>query len=351
MRRLGNPTQSIEIAKHTRALYPRDVDLMTELGASYVATNQSQNAIKILDSALRFQPQNARLWSLKGAALDQLEMFDKARQHYTKALGLAPSDPSIMANVGLSYALEGDPKTAEIWLRRAANSPGASPSVRQNLALVLGLQGKLDEAEKWAKQDLDQNAAQNNLDYIRSLRGSTPSATASPRTPTAAIQQPRTYGQNRPAPRSLQQYEGTQPQPAFGARLTIAGDPSSSKGPKTASEAARAAARQQNKLPRTQPAPMAARQAANPQTVLSQIAQGNQSKLRLAQQQRAQLINRAQAGQVPAPQAGYYPQQPMPYGQMPPQARTPYGQAAYGQPYPPQQTYPVSRAPARTRRR
>ena len=34
LRRLGNPTQSIEIAKHTRALYPRDVDLMTEIAAS-----------------------------------------------------------------------------------------------------------------------------------------------------------------------------------------------------------------------------------------------------------------------------------------------------------------------------
>jgi len=181
LRKMGNPGKSIEVAQHTRALYPRDVDLMTEMGASLIANNDTNEALKIINKALYQRPRSARLWSLKGAAMDQLERFGEARQNYTKALGFAPNDPSILANVGLSYALEGDPKTAEIWLRRAASLPGASPNVRQNLALVLGLQGQLDEAEKWAKQDLDQEGAQQNLAYIKSLRGSSsPTASYAP---------------------------------------------------------------------------------------------------------------------------------------------------------------------------
>ncbi len=203
LRRLDNPYKSIEITQTTRALYPRNVELMAELAAAYIAINNPKEALPILDTALGQRSDIARLWSLKGAALDQFEQFAQARQHYSKALSLAPNDPGIIANVGLSYALEGDPKTAEIWLRRAAVMPGASPSVRQNLSLVLGLQNKFGEAEKWAARDLDKEATANNMSYIRKLRGAaapvvdTRPAVGAPRT-IAHTYEPQTYGQQIP---------------------------------------------------------------------------------------------------------------------------------------------------------
>lgn len=205
LRRLGNPHKSIEVAQTTRALYPRDVDLMTELAAALIADNNPKDALPVIDSALAQRPNMARLWSLKGAALDQFEQFTEARQQYSRGLAIAPNNPGIIANVGLSYALEGDPKTAEIWLRRAANMPGASPSVRQNLSLVLGLQNKFDEAEKWAGRDLNEQSIANNMSYIRTLRGSSspvvdtqkPVGTPAYNTPQPAPQKyvPKTYGQ------------------------------------------------------------------------------------------------------------------------------------------------------------
>jgi len=333
LRRLGNPGKSIEVAQHTRALYPNDVDLMTEMGASYIANNQPRKALKIVDTALRLRPQTARLWSLKGAALDQVEQFKSARQHYTKALQLAPNDPGIMANVGLSYALEGDPRTAEIWLRRAVNMPGASASARQNLALVLGLQNKFNEAEKWAKQDLDNEAATNNLAYLRSLRGASlpvpaniiPAKTAPKAVGPAA--KTRTYGQ-------------INPNPNFGTTLTMAGDPSqNATGPKTASDIVRAKLLQ--KASAGNPQSVTRAQAVNPENVLNKIAQNNQAKRTLAQQQQAQLAARAQA-------------QMQAQAQMRAQAYPPYGYPGYGYgiPIPPPQNtrnYPAQRAPARPR--
>ena len=225
-------------------------------------------------------------------------MFGKARQHYTKALGLAPNDPSIMANVGLSYALEGDPQTAEIWLRRAANMPGASANVRQNLALVLGLQDKLDEAEKWANQDMDQNETQGNMDYLRSLRGAAPAAPRAA-SPAPSRTSTRTYGQAMPTPPRQRQLplsmkSNTRP-PSFGARLTMAGDPNkTASGPQNAREAALQAARQQKQ--RQPPSPRAqlnaqptAQQRPGPKSVLSQIAQKNLPKRALASHQQQQL--------------------------------------------------------------
>jgi Flp pilus assembly protein TadD len=392
LRKMGNPGKSIEVAQHTRALYPRDVDLMTEMSASLIANNQTNKSLKMIDTALFQRPRSARLWSLKGAAMDQLERFGEARQHYTKALAFAPNDPNILANVGLSYALEGDPETAEIWLQRAATLPGASPNVRQNLALVLGLQGKLEEAEKWAKQDLDQNGAQQNLDYIRSLRGTSNPSTASSQ-PIANLAPAPTKKSNTPqkiqysaqldsqslaGPQTASKAPAPGPTPAtaqpakFGAKLTVAGDPSKMKdGPQTVSEAALDALRRRNTALRNMPstpkpdttaAPQSSGQNAN--TVLNKISQNNVPKVTIAQHQQAQLAQRAAyAAQQRQQQAQYpYPQQPhiqpLPNGQMmingrpAPMPSTAYNMAMQQQPYiVPQPYYTDDRIPARTRRR
>lgn len=148
VRKLGNPNRAVEITQTTRALYPRDPYLVAEYAASLIAAERAVDAMQPLDEALAMTPAYGRLWSLKGAALDQQERYDEARQHYNRALQITPNDPNVLANIGFSYALSGDPVTAEKWLRRAIAQPSASPSVRQNLALVLRLQGRIEEAEK-----------------------------------------------------------------------------------------------------------------------------------------------------------------------------------------------------------
>ncbi|MEP1229568.1 MAG: tetratricopeptide repeat protein [Litorimonas sp.] len=148
VRKLGNAQRAIEIAQTTRALYPRDPYLNAEFAAALIADERALDAIQPLDEALRIAPGYARLWSLKGAALDQTEQYDLARKHYQRALSITPHDPNILANLGLSHALSGDAVTAEKWLRRASASPNAGPGVHQNLALVLQLQGKTAEAAK-----------------------------------------------------------------------------------------------------------------------------------------------------------------------------------------------------------
>jgi len=108
LRKMGNPSQALEIAKTARALYPRDTNLLAEYAAGLVALEQGKQAISPLSRAVRQDPNNARLWSLMGASHDQIGQFNKARDYYGRALALTPNDSNILANVGLSYALEGD---------------------------------------------------------------------------------------------------------------------------------------------------------------------------------------------------------------------------------------------------
>ena len=221
VRKLGNPQRAIEIAQTTRALYPRDPYLTAEFAAGLIAAERAQEAMQPLDEALRTAPGYARLWSLKGAALDQQENYDLARKHYAKALQITPHDPNVMANVGLSFALSGDPVTAEGWLRRAVAVPGASQSVRQNLALILQLQGKNEEAKRYAG------------------RGNAPALRAAP-TPSQAPQaNPYNTGIGpyetqrvaaRPNSRAYQAPQSYQPRGSAPSQGSLSGIPSSERG-------------------------------------------------------------------------------------------------------------------------
>ena len=152
VRKLGNAGRAVEITQTTRALYPRDPYLIAEYAAALIASERSEEALSILNEGLGIAPSYGRLWSLKGAALDQQERYAEARQNYDRALRITPNDPNVMTNIGLSHALAGDAVTAEGWLRRAAAMPNASPSVKKNLAIVLQLQGKTAEADRFVAQ-------------------------------------------------------------------------------------------------------------------------------------------------------------------------------------------------------
>src|SRR5207249_12089245 len=81
----------------------------------------------------------------------------------------APDEPSVLSNLGLSYALSKDLPKAEEYLRRAHDRPGAGARVRQNLALVVGLQGRFNEAEGILKGDEPAAEAAGNVAYLRQL--------------------------------------------------------------------------------------------------------------------------------------------------------------------------------------
>ena len=134
--------------------------MIAEYGAALIASERAKDALPVLKEGLSIAPNYGRLWSLKGAALDQQERYAEARQHYDRALRITPNDPNVMANLGLSHALSGDPRTAEGWLRRAYSLPNASESVKQNLILVLKLQGKTAEADSLEGLISRQNLAQ-----------------------------------------------------------------------------------------------------------------------------------------------------------------------------------------------
>jgi Flp pilus assembly protein TadD len=149
--------------------HPTDRAVLAAYGKAQAGAGQLEQALSTIGRAQTPDHPDWRLISAEGAVLDQLGRADEARQKYRMALQTQPNEPSIMSNLGMSYVLSGDLKTAETYMRDAAKQPAADSRVRQNLALVIGLQGRFSEAEQIARQELSQSQADANVTYLRSM--------------------------------------------------------------------------------------------------------------------------------------------------------------------------------------
>ena len=133
------------------------------------ADGRFQQALAVADNATDPLAPYWEALSVRGAIYDQLGEHAAARQDYQQALLLAPGEPSLRANLGLSYAMTGDLARAEAELRHAVALPNASSQVRQNLALVIGLQGRFSEAQAIYAAELPPEEVAANMAYIRQM--------------------------------------------------------------------------------------------------------------------------------------------------------------------------------------
>jgi Flp pilus assembly protein TadD len=123
----------------------------------------------VLDRAHSPDQPDWHILSAQGAVLDQMGRHADAQRYYLTALKIVPDEPSVLSNLGLSYALSKNLREAETTLRRAAAQHPVDGRVRQNLALVVGLQGRFAEAESIARADLPADEAAANAAYLKQM--------------------------------------------------------------------------------------------------------------------------------------------------------------------------------------
>jgi len=190
LRAIGQRAQAAAVLQQSAVHNPQNREVLGAYGRALADAGNFQLALEVLDRAHTQDDPDWRILSVKGAVLDQMGRHADAQRHYASALRLKPDEPSVLSNLGLSYALSKDLPKAEATLRRAAAQPGAEPKVRQNLALVIGLQGRFQEAEQVASSDVPPNEAASNVAYLRQMLAQQDrwkkNQRSSPLTPTAA---------------------------------------------------------------------------------------------------------------------------------------------------------------------
>jgi Flp pilus assembly protein TadD len=169
LRAAGQRSQAVAVLEQATIANPSNKALLAGYGRALADNGNFQQAFDVLGRAHTPDDPDWHILSAQGAALDQLGRYEEARQYYASALKIAPEEPSVLSNVGLSYVLSKDLAKAEETLRRANSGAGADPRVRANLALVVGLQGHIAEAEAIVKSDLPPEEAAKNVAYLKRL--------------------------------------------------------------------------------------------------------------------------------------------------------------------------------------
>jgi Flp pilus assembly protein TadD len=169
LRASGQRPQAAAMLEQASIANPGNKPLLAAYGRALVDNGNFQQAFDVLSRAHSPANPDWRILSVQGAALDQMGRHDEARGYYESALHIAPGEPSVLSNLGLSYVLSRDLPKAEETLRKAYASGRADARVRQNLALAIGLQGRFAEAESIARADLPPDEAAANVAYLKQM--------------------------------------------------------------------------------------------------------------------------------------------------------------------------------------
>jgi Flp pilus assembly protein TadD len=183
LRATGQRSQAVAVLEQVAIGNPNNKAVLAGYGRALADNGNFQQAFDVLSRAHDPDDPDWRILSAQGAVLDQLERHDEARQYYSSALKIAPQEPSVLSNLGLSYLLSNDLPKAEETLRRAHGKAESDSRIRTNLAVAVGLQGRLAEAESLVKAGLPEDQATANVAYLRRLLSRKENAQASAKLP------------------------------------------------------------------------------------------------------------------------------------------------------------------------
>jgi Flp pilus assembly protein TadD len=169
LRALKRYDQAVAVMQTAAVKAPSDFEVLGAYGKALADTGQLEQAAKVLANSYTPDAPNWSSLSAQGYVAERLGDHQAAQRFYQSALKIAPQEPSVLNNLGLSYALDKQLRQAEQTLREAAAQPSADQRVRANLALVLSLEGKFDDAERVSQQDMPRAAAVADATAVRAM--------------------------------------------------------------------------------------------------------------------------------------------------------------------------------------
>jgi Flp pilus assembly protein TadD len=169
LRANGLRGQAVAVLARTATEHPDDRGVLAAYGCALADNGRYQQALDVLDRAHAPGRPDWRILSVQGAVLDQMGRHEEAQRYYGTALRIVPDEPSVLSNLGLSYALAKDLVRAEATLRRATSQARVDAPARRNLALVVALQGRSPEANSIAHGELPSEAATANAIQLRQM--------------------------------------------------------------------------------------------------------------------------------------------------------------------------------------
>src|SRR5205085_2194345 len=109
----GQRAQAAAVLQQTSILHPNNRKVLGAYGRALADIGNFPQALEVLARAHTPEQPDWRILSAQGAVLDQLGRYEEARRYYNTALKIVPDEPTVLSNLGLSYALSKELPQAE----------------------------------------------------------------------------------------------------------------------------------------------------------------------------------------------------------------------------------------------
>jgi len=104
LRATGQRSQAAAVLEQATIAHPGNKALLAAYGRALADNGNFQAAFDVLGRAHTPDNPDWRILSAQGTVLDQLGRHDEARDYYASALRIVPDEPSVLSNLGLSFA-------------------------------------------------------------------------------------------------------------------------------------------------------------------------------------------------------------------------------------------------------
>ncbi len=162
----GRLNEAEEIYKKVLLLDPKNTFANHLLGIIRLHHGDGENAVKHIETAMRYEPSNPEMLKNLSSALMATERSEEAEQHLRSALKLKPDYPEALNNLSIILCGTGRFVEAEQYCRRATELIPTYAFAHNNLGNALEGQDRLEDAESSFRQALELNR-----DFPEALNG------------------------------------------------------------------------------------------------------------------------------------------------------------------------------------
>lgn len=155
----GKAESAVEHAEAATLAEPRNAAYRVMLGTAYLDAGRFASAATTFDDAMKLGDSSARTVLSRALALD-----GEGRYQEAAALLRERESQIAPADLGLAYALSGEPGQGIQVLSNAIRGGENTPKMRQNLAYAYALAGRWKEARLMAAQDVPANLVGDRME-------------------------------------------------------------------------------------------------------------------------------------------------------------------------------------------
>ncbi len=164
---MGATDAALNFYDQALSLDPNNAEAKLGTGQMLITKNRPADAIPYLNALQKADPGNYKIYNMLGLAHDLMGDQETAQMNYGRGLEISPDNISLLNNLALSFAFEGQYAPSIKLLSKAINLDYSVTKAQQNLVLAYVLSGEEAAGRKIGESLMTEEEMENNIRHYK----------------------------------------------------------------------------------------------------------------------------------------------------------------------------------------